>query len=166
MTALYVLAGEYQRAALYLEELDLPPDAITDTLESLAGDLETKATNVAFMARNIEALAAQIKDAEKQMAERRKALESRAERLRDYMLSCMLVAGVKKIEGPMLKISVRDNPGAVEIFDSSQIPDEFMRQPEPPPPVPDKKAIAEAIKAGAEVAGARMTKGHRLEIRA
>jgi len=37
--------------------------------------------------------------------------------------------------------------------------------PEPPPPAPDKKAIAAALKAGQEVPGCRLTHGMRLEIK-
>jgi hypothetical protein len=164
MTALYVITNEYRAAAAQLSDLDLSPDVVADTLESLTGDIEVKAQNVAFVARNCEALAAQIKEAEKQMADRRKALEARAARLRDYMLACLMVAGIKKIEGPMLKISVRDNPEAVEIFDAAQLPESMMKQPEPPPPAPDKAAIKAAIKAGQDVPGARLTRGQRLDI--
>jgi hypothetical protein len=55
----------------------------------------------------------------------------------------------------------------VSIFDEKQIPAEFMRTPEPKPPVPvpNKKAIAEAIKAGIDVPGAKIVKSDRLEIR-
>jgi hypothetical protein len=166
MTALYVITNEYRAAAAQLADLDLPPEVVEDTLESLTGDIEAKAQSVAFVARNCEALAGQIKDAEKQMADRRKALEGRAARLRDYMLGCLSVAGIKKIEGPMLKISIRDNPESVEIFDAAQIPAALMKQPETPPPAPDKAAIKAAIKAGQEVPGAKLTRGQRLEISA
>jgi hypothetical protein len=40
-----------------------------------------------------------------------------------------------------------------------------MRQPEPPPAAPDKKAIAEAIKEGREVPGAMLAQGTRLDIK-
>ena len=106
MTQLYVITNEYRAAAAQLADLDLPPEVVEDTLESLAGDIEAKAQNVAFVARNCEALAAQIKDAEKQMADRRKALEARVSRLRDYMLACLLVAGIKKIEDMKDKVLV------------------------------------------------------------
>ena len=164
MTALYAITNEYRAAAAQLADLDMPPEVIEDTLESLTGDIEVKAQSVAFVARNCEALAAQIKEAEKQMADRRKALEARAARLRDYMLACLLVAGVKKIEGPLLKISVRDNPEAVEVFDAAQLPAAMMKQPETPPPSPDKAAIKAAIKAGQDVPGAKLTRGHRIDI--
>jgi hypothetical protein len=108
--------------------------------------------------------AAAIKDAEAGMAQRRKAIESRVAHLKDYMLAGMMVAGVKKIEGPYLRLSIRDNPEAVEVFDAAQIPAEFMRQPEPPPAAPDKTAIKAAIKAGQEVPGVKLTRSQCLSI--
>jgi len=165
MTALYDIAREYREAADKLADLDLPPEAIEDTLESLSGDLEVKATNTAFVIRNLEASAAAIKEAEAQMAARRKAIENRAARVRDYLLANMMVAGIQKIECPFFKLSVRDNPPAVEVYEPGLVPGEYMRQPEPPPPSPDKTAIKEAMKAGVDVPGCKLTVGKRLEIR-
>lgn len=165
MTALFDIAREYREAADKLADLDLPPEAIEDTLESLSGDLEAKAQNTAFVIRNLEASAAAIKEAEAQMAARRKAIENRAARVRDYLLANMMVAGIQKIECPYFRMSVRDNPPAVEIYEPGLIPAEYMRQPEPPPPSPDKTAIKEALRAGVDVPGCKLTIGKRLEIR-
>ena len=162
---LYELAHDYRAAAEKLSDLDLPPEVIEDTLESMSGDLEAKATNTAMVVRNLEATAAAIKEAEKQMAERRKAVENRAERVRDFLLANMVVAGIQKIECPYFKLAVRENPPAVEVYEPGLIPAEFMRQPEPPPPAPDKTAIKEAMKAGQDVPGCRLTRGTRLEIK-
>ncbi len=165
MTALYELAHTYRDAADKLADLDLDAQTIEDTLESLSGDLEVKATNTAMLIRNIEASAIAIKAAEEQMAARRKALENRAARIKDYVLANMMVAGIQKIECPYFKLAVRDNPAAVEVFEPGLIPANFMRQPEPPPPSVDKTAIKEALKAGQDVPGAKLTVGKRLEIK-
>ena len=98
------------------------------------------------------------------MAARRKALERRVQSLKDYLLHAMQSTGIKKIEGPYLRIGVRDNPESVEVFDAAQVPAEFMRQPDPPPAAPDKAAIKAAIKAGAEVPGAKLARSQRLDI--
>ena len=60
-------------------------------------------------------------------------------------------------------LAVRDNPPSVVI--DGEVPAEFMRQPDPPPPVADKKAIGEALKAGREIPGAHLSRGQRLEIK-
>ncbi len=162
---LYEIALTYRDAADKLADLDLDPQTLEDTLESLSGDLEEKATNTAFLIRNLEANAAAIKDAEAAMAARRKALENRAARVKDWVLANMMLAGVQKIECPYFKVSVRDNPAAVEVYEPGLIPANFMRQPDPPPPAVDKTAIKEALKAGQDVPGCKLTVGKRLEIK-
>jgi hypothetical protein len=165
MTALYELAAEYRADAEKLADMDLDEQTLADTLEGLGGELEVKAQNVIMFTRNLEATAAAIKEAEAQMAARRKALENRAAGLRRYVLENMQFAGIQKIECPFFKLSIRDNPAAVDIYEPGLIPAQYMKQPEPPPPAPDKTAIKAAITAGTEVPGAKLTKGTRLEIK-
>jgi len=161
--ALYLIADEYLQAVNALSDLDLPDEVVADTLESLQYPLEQKATNVAMFVRNLEATAEAIKEAESEMAKRRKALESRAANVREYLKANMIRAGISKIECPLFKLAIRDNPPSVVI--DGVVPAEFMRQPEPPPPAPDKKAISEALKAGQHVPGAHITRTQRLEIK-
>lgn len=162
---LYELAIDYRESAAKLADMELDEQTLTDTLESLGGELEAKATNTAMLIRNIEASAAAIKEAEAHMAARRKALENRAARIKDWVLANMMVAGIQKIECPYFRLAVRANPPAVEIYEPGLIPAEFMRQPEPPPPSPDRAAIKAAIVEGREVAGCKLTHGMRLEIK-
>lgn len=162
---LYELAQDFRATADKLADLELDEQTISDTLESLSGDLEAKAINVAAFCRNIEANAAAIKEAEAQMAARRKAIENRAARVRDYLLANMMVSGIQKIESPYFKLAVRENPPAVEVYEPGLIPATFMKQPETPPPLPNKAEIAAALKAGQDVPGCKLTRGNRLEIK-
>ena len=167
MTALtlYEIAQEYRSDLDKLADIELDEQTLQDTLDSMGGELQLKAQNVACFIRNLEATADSIKAAEAQMAARRKALENRAARVKDYLHASMLVAGVEKIECPLFRLSVRNNPPAVEVYQPELIPQQFMRQPEPPPPTPDKAAIKEAMKAGQEVPGCRLLHATRLEIK-
>lgn len=167
MTALtlYAMAGEFKEAADKLAEMDLDEVTIRDTLESLSGDLEAKATNTIMLVRNLEATAEQIKAAEKQMADRRKAFEARAASIRQYVMDTMIFAGIQKIECPLFKIALRDNPPAVVVDSAEQIPTHYMTDPPPPAPVPDKKLIAQALKDGQEVPGCHLERGQRLEVK-
>lgn len=162
--SLYQLSTEFRAQAEKLADLDLDEQTLRDTLEGMSGELEVKAKNVAAFCRDLEATAASIKDAEAQMKARRSAIENRAARLRKYLLDSMQYAGIHKVECPHFVLSIKTNPPAVEVFDESQVPAEFMKQPEPPPPSIDKTAIKAAIKAGQEVPGCRLTQGHRLDI--
>lgn len=163
--ALYQLADEFSAAADRVADLDLPPEVVADTLESMALPFEGKARAVAAFARNLEATADQIKQARRAMERREEAILSRAKHVRDYLLTNMLRCEITRIEHPEFVIAVRANPESVVIDDERQIPLEYMRQPEPPPPAPDKTAIKSALKAGQDVPGARIVKTQRLEIK-
>jgi Gp157 protein len=158
----------YQLSANYLEaldvltdpEADLPMEAINGTLEALSGELEDKAINVAKFLRNMEAAAEAIKNAEAGMSKRRKTLENRVTWLKSYLKNNMEHTGISTIECPYFKLSIQDNPAAIQIVDEEAIPDQFKEQL-----VTwriDKTAIKEAIKAGKEVPGAELVNGTRL----
>lgn len=164
MASLYDISAQYRADASRLADLDLPAEVVTDTLDAMSGELEAKAQNVVFFARDLQATAAAIKEAEEAMARRRKAIENRARHLLEYVHGCMETAGVQRIECPHFRVSIQRKPDSVDIYEPDLLPIEFMRTPEPPAPAPDKRAIADAIKAGREVPGARMQPGTRLAI--
>lgn len=164
MTALYELAAVFRADAEKLADLDLDPQTLADTLEGMSGELEVKAQNVVMFARNLESTAAAIKEAEAKMAARRKAIENRAAGLMRYVQSSMELAGVTKIESPYFRLTLQNNPPAVDVFEPGLVPSEFMTQPAPPPAAPDKTAIKGALKAGINVPGCRLTTGIRLVV--
>lgn len=164
MTSLYEISLAYRADVAKLADLDLPAEVITDTLDAMAGELEVKAQNVVMYARNLQTTAAAIKEAEEQMAKRRKAIENRAKHLLEYVQGCMETAEVQKIECPHFRLAIQAKPPSVDVYEPGLLPAEYMRVPETPPAAPDKKAIADAIKAGKEVPGARLVQGTRLAI--
>jgi hypothetical protein len=162
---LYQLSTQYVQALDVLTDPDaeLPAEAVNDTLEALAGELEEKAVNVAKFLRNMEATAEAIKAAEVNMAKRRKTLESRVQWLKDYLKSNMEHSGMTEIECPYFRVTIQSNPPAIEIFDEDLVPAEFKE------PVVnwkvDKTAIRKALQAGQSVAGASLSQGARLVIK-
>jgi hypothetical protein len=167
MTAvtLYEIAAEFRQMVEKLMATDADDQTIADTIEGESYPLEIKARNVAYAIKTLDANADAINEAEKAMAARRKAMENRAARIREYLLTCMTLAGVQKIECPHFTIKIANNSASVVIDDERQIPAEFMRQPDTPPPQPDKAAISAALKSGSDVPGARLVRGKRVDIR-
>jgi hypothetical protein len=165
MTSLYVLSNEYQAIQAKLIESDFDEQTIADTLEGASGDLEAKSINVAMFVRNLESSAEAIKQAEKEMAERRKAIEKKADSIRQYLKENMQRCGISKIESPYFALTLKKNPPAVIIDAPDLIPAEFLVIPEPTLPYPDKKAIADRLKAGEVVSGAHLEQAERLDIK-
>lgn len=164
--SLFSLTEQYRSLlALADSETDIPEQVLADTLEALGGELEVKAQNVARFVANQEAFAEAVENAAAVMAERAKRLRNRCTYLRQYLLTNMLAADMKKVETPELVLAVKKTPAAVVVFDEAAVPDTYKVQPPLPPPRLDKRAMAEAMKAGTDVPGARLEGGYRLEIK-
>ena len=160
---LYQIADDYLIALEALAEIeDLPPEAIADTLEGLAGTFQDKAANVAAYIRTLDAEAAAIEDARKAMERRQSALERHAARLRDYLKDRMERTGIARVENSWVSVRVQPNPPSVVIEDETLLPDRFKQE------VTTVKLlrcnIAKALKAGESVFGARLQTTTRLVI--
>ncbi len=163
--SLYQLTNEYQLIQMKLLESDFDEQTIADTLEGASGDIEAKSINVAMFIRNLETSAEAIKQAEKEMADRRKAIEKKADSIKQYLKDNMQRCGITKIESPYFALTIKKNPPSVVIDDVGAIAGELYVYPDAPSPYPDKKAIAELLKAGKEVNGAHLEQADRLDIK-
>ena len=164
MSTLSLLAAEYRATAAALADLDMPPEVVRDTLDSISGDIETKAQAVAYMVRGMEAEAAAVWQWAKDANERAKAIDARADSLREYLSHTLQDCGIKSIKGPGITLSFRTTH-AVVIDEPGLIPAAYMRTPEPPPAAPDKRAIADAIKLGEVVPGAHVETRQTLQVK-
>lgn len=169
MTALYVLTNQYLELAEKLADGDFDAQTIADTIEAsgISDELAVKAQGIEFVARGAEAHHATI-DAEIARLTALKAHRQKvADGLRAYLKDNMERAGIEKIECPLFRLTIKKNPPSVELLDTSALPAEFWRTPEPKPPVaaPDKTAIKTALAAGVVVPGARLVQGTRLEVK-
>lgn len=169
MSALYVLTNQYLALAEQLSDGDFDAQTVADTIEAsgITDELSVKAQGIEYVARGALAHHAAI-DAEITRLQALKAQRDRvAQGLRDYLKVNMERAGIEKIDCPMFCISIRKNPPAVEVDDTSALPAAFWRTPEPKPPVaaPDKAAIKAALSKGEAVPGARLVQNTRIEIK-
>jgi len=166
LPALYELTAQYREALAVLTDNDeLPPEVIRDTMEALSGSLELKATNVAKFVLGLEAEAAAIEAAAEAIHQRSVRRKKRAESIRAYLLLNLQASGISRIECPEFTIAIRKNPPAVEMDDFAVVPEQYMFTPEPPPPRPDKKLLAAALKAGEQIPGVWMRQGEHLSIK-
>ena len=165
MPTLYTIASEYQAGLSALADLDLDPQTVADTLEGMQGELQDKLRAVIAYALGMGADAEAQAAAAKRMADRAKATAARADGLLDYARTMMQATGVGEVATDEWAAKLAKKPPSVKVIDAALIPPAYMRQPEPPPPQPDKKAIAEALKTGAQVPGCELVQGFRLAIK-
>ncbi len=165
MSTLYDLTVERIALKNKLETLDLDQVTIEDTLEGESTEIQSKIENYGFIIREMESFADAIKAEEDRLSKRRKIAENRVEQIKQWLKSNMEACGIHKIEYPAFTIAVQNNPASVVVDMESAIPEGYMRIPEPPPMMPNKKLIAEALKAGLDVPGCHLSQSTRLVIK-
>jgi hypothetical protein len=164
--ALYALADQYKQLAERLSSMDLDAQTVADTIEAsgLTDEIAEKATGIEIVARTLEMHNPAIDAEIERLTALKKHRQKAAAGLREYLKTHMIATGIQKIEAPLFKIGLRNNPPSVDVFEADLVPLEYMVQPETPPMAPDRKAIAKAIKEGKDVPGARLTQTQRLQV--
>lgn len=161
----FELAAQYRQLAELLAERHDDERVIADTLESMSGPLDEHLENLAKMVRNIEAADSGVQKTIASLEERHAALERAAERGRRLILDVMRLSGRDKVTTALFSLAVRKNPPLVVIDREADIPAAYLTFHEAPPPTPDKRAIAAALKAGETVPGVHCEQGVRLDLR-
>ena len=140
-----------------------------DTLDGMEQELVRKAENVAVYIKNMESEAKTLKAEEDRLKARRQAKESSAKRMREYLMGCMKQANISKIDEPKAVISLRNNPESVEISDENEFidwasaeHDDYLRYKAPEI---NKTAVKAALKSGAEIPFAALTRSQSLTIK-
>jgi hypothetical protein len=165
--------AEVESLAELVERLDrtdeLTPEAIdelsTELCAAVAGT-KAKVDRTCGVLAAFEAAGAAAAIERDRLDVRAKYFARQHARLSEYCLAVLDSSKLDRIDGNTAAIARRKNPGKVLIDDESQIPWDFMRLPEAPPPPdaePDKKLIATALKVDPlSVPGARWLQEYRL----
>lgn len=167
MSSLFELTKQQLELKAKLQAMNFDEETIQDTLEGESTEIQAKIESYGFVIRDRSSFVAAMTAEIERMTERRDAEKKRVNKTVEWLLTSMVALKITEIECPVFTISVKKNPPSVEIFNEKLIPAEYMRKPEPVPvvEVPDKKAIAEKLKAGEEVGGCKMVKKVRLVIK-
>ena len=158
---LYQLNAEFEE--LYNLLCDLPDDdeealeAYYTTLEGIQGEIDQKMENIACFVKQLNADAAALKAERDTIDARLKAKQHKADRLKAMLQDALVNAGLKRLEMPKAKISLRQNPPSVIITDlgavaaSAYIKPRVIKEADV-----DKTAIKAAIQSGEDVPGAEL----------
>jgi hypothetical protein len=94
------------------------PDEIASfqaAADEIAQGIQDKAENIAVFVKELEAEAEALKAEEKSLKERRATVENKAERLSEYLMNELRLAGLNKVDGTRARISLRRNPPRVVV---------------------------------------------------
>lgn len=164
--SLYQLTHEYRDLLHTLSDMDIDAQTVLDTIEStgLQESIAQRTQSRVFVMRSMRAHAEMIDAEIKRLSKLKKHYEQRADALESSTLALLQSADIHVVEGDLMVVKIRSNPPSVEVFDPDQVPTEYLRTPEPPPPAPDKTAIKDALKRGIDIPGARLIQTQRLAV--
>lgn len=137
-----------------------------------AGDAEIVETAIEGETNLIEAIAAVIDQIDEEeiviaggeakiadIQARVSAKKHRVEMLRASIERAMMIAERENVNLPTATVFVSKRQPGLVVENEADIPSEFFKVPEAPPPKLDKKALAAAIKEGRTVPGAHLDNG-------
>jgi len=160
----FELAAQFRQLAELLAERNDDEQLIADTLESISGPLDERLENLAKMVRNIEAADTGVLQTMENLQARHVSLQRAAQRGRKLILDLMRAAGRERANTALFDLAVKKNPPQVVIDREADLPPSYFIHHDPPPPTPDKRAIATALRVGTPVPGAHVEQGVRLDI--
>lgn len=155
---LYELSQNY----LAVQDMDLEPETLKDTLDSIEEAIEVKAENIAKWIRNLEADKKAFEEEEKRFKEKKQAADNRIKSLKLYLEDNMRLTGKTKFKAGFFSFAIQNNPPSVEVFDEALIPKQFLIEQ---PPKIDRAGIKALLKAGEEVPGAELKQTEGVRIR-
>lgn len=134
-------------------------DAVEEAREGFKEYVEVCIDHAKELELTIDSIDAEIA----RLRELKQQRQGRAERLLNSVKRYCELVEVNEMVTSLYTIKMRKNPPSVEIEDSAIIPREYMN--EKVTLVPNKKLIAEHIKQGVVVDGARLIINTRLEVK-
>lgn len=155
---LYELSLSFQE----VQNMDLDPEVMKDTLDSIGGTFENKAENMAKLIRNLESDRLAYKEEEDRLKTKRQAVENKLEWLKTYLKDCMKLIGKTKFKSGMFNFSIQKNPVSVNITDKKILPEDYLI---PQSPKVNNTTLKKALKDGIEVPGAELKQTEGLRIR-
>jgi outer membrane murein-binding lipoprotein Lpp len=149
---------EIDQAILSLVDAETGEILDYEAFAELQMERDQKIENVALWIKNLVAEAAALKAEKDSFAEREKAAKNKAESLKKYLDTILQGQPLKTTK---FNVTYRKSEATV-IDDISKIPAEYLK---PIDPEADKTAIKNAIKAGAEIAGAHIEEKMNISIK-
>lgn len=163
-TTLYDLSSDYLRILDLLEEPETDAEVLELELDKIAGLITHKAEAIAGLVKQLESMSAMRRSEADRMRDLSAANQRDADRLRDYVLRHMQAIGSERIDTARFRLSVRQNPPAVQVLEEQLVPPKYVKTITTTSV--DKRAILDQFKETGEIPqGVDITRALRLEIR-
>lgn len=131
MATLYELTGQYQYLLYLMEDPEVDPQIIEDSLEAISGDIEAKADGYAKVRLELLTQKAAMKAEIDRLTARTKAIDRNVDRLMESLQNTMIVMHTPKIKTDLFTFNIQKNPPKVVIDNMADIPLQFLIHQDP-----------------------------------
>lgn len=162
---IYEITSDYLQLMQMMEDPDLDPKTLADTMEGIEGELEDKADNYARVMKNMEADLNGIKAEIDRLSTRKKTIENNIKRMKEALQFSMETTGKTKFKTELFSFGIRKNAPAVVMDEPyiENVPERFLKYSDP---TINRTAIKEAIQNGEDLEGlAHLEQSSSLSIR-
>jgi hypothetical protein len=146
---LYELSQEFKMIQDQLEEMEIDPDTLQDTLDSLKMPMEDKAENIVKLMKSWEASAEAKKAEAKRLQESASRDLKEIEKMKNYLSYNLLQAGVKELNAGLFKLKFQKGREVVEV-NEKMLPEQYFIQK---PVAMSKTELKEKLKEGERIPG-------------
>ena len=165
MSNIYELTQDFLTIQEMMEDPELDPQTLADTMEAVEGELEIKAENYAKVMKNLEGDVEALENEIRRLTSRKKAIEENIKRMKVALQGMMEVTGKTKFKTDLFSFGIQKNAPSVviDVEDIYDIPEDYLKYKAPEI---NKTAIKEAIQKGENLEGiAHLEQSHSLRIR-
>lgn len=131
MATLYELTGQYQYLLYLMEDPEVDPQIIEDSLEAISGDIEAKADGYAKVDLELASESAALKVEIDRLSARKDAIDNNRKRLKENLKNAMILMHTPKIKTDLFTFNIQKNPPKVVIDRMADIPLQFLIHQDP-----------------------------------
>ena len=142
MATLYELTGQYQLLLALMEDPDVDPQLIDDSLEAVSGEIEAKADGYAKVRLELLNEKAGLKAEIERLSARVRTIDRNVDRMMESLKNGLIAADKPKFKTELFSFTIAKNPPKVVIDCEADIPEAFLI---PQPAKVDTAAIKKSL---------------------
>lgn len=154
---------ELNTAIKAVQEKDLDPETLADTLESLELPRNEKLDNVATWIENNQMKLQWLKEKKRQLSDVETSVKNQTERLQEFLTQAIDDSGQKEIQTENHILKPRNYKDAVVVEETRKLPIDYIVCSEVVKP--NKKLLYEDLKKGKSIKGAYLKKNRKTTIK-
>lgn len=162
MATLYELTGQFRELLELVEQGEVDPEMLADTLEGLEGEIEIKADGYAKVIKELEGKTAMLKGEIERLSNRKSAIENNIKTMKESLEIAMRTTGKTKFMTDLFNFNIAKHGGKQPIEFTGEVTTEYTKTVIQA----DNEKIRQALESGQQLPFAMLKeRGESLRIR-